>query len=261
MQSVLEEFLASGVLAFMLTFMRIGTAAMVMPGIGDSFVNGRVRLHIALALSFILMPVVMPYIPSPIPPLYVLAGMIVIEMIIGLLIGTVARIFLIALDTAGMVVSAQSGLANAQVFNPTEATQGSLIGSLLTMTGAVLIFVTNLHHLLIIGFVESYQMFPMGTLPEVGSMAELMAKAVSTSFNTGLKLASPFIVVTLLIYVGMGVLSRLMPQVQIFLIVLPLQILLAIVLLGFVIAAIFTAWLGHYQSAILFFFSNAGTMP
>ena len=158
MQSALEEFLAGGVLAFMLTFMRIGTAAMVMPGIGDSFVNGRVRLHIALAMSLILTPIVMPYIPSPVPSLFVLFGLIVMEMVIGFMIGIVARVFVIALDTAGMVISSQSGLANAQIFNPTEATQGSIIGSLLTMVGAVLIFSTNLHHLLITGFVESYQM-------------------------------------------------------------------------------------------------------
>jgi flagellar biosynthetic protein FliR len=258
MQSALEEFLASGVLAFMLTFMRIGTAAMVMPGIGDSFVTSRVRLHIALALSLVLVPVVMPYIPSPMPQLFSLVQMIVVEMIIGLLIGTIARIFVIALDTAGMVVSAQSGLANAQVFNPTEATQGSIIGSLLTMTAAVLIFATNLHHMLIIGFVESYQMFPMGTLPDTGSLAELMTKAVSTSFNTGVKLASPFIVLILLVYVGMGVLSRLMPQLQVFLVILPLQILMALVLLGLVFAAMMGAWLVHYQSAILFFFSGSG---
>ncbi len=258
MQSALDEFLASGVLAFMLTFMRIGTATMVMPGIGDSFVTGRVRLHIALALSFILVPVVMPYIPAPIPPLFALVQMIVVEMIIGLLIGTIARIFVVALDTAGMVISAQSGLANAQVFNPTEATQGSIIGSLLTMTAAVLIFATNMHHMLIVGFVESYQMFPMGIFPDTGDLAELMTKAVSTSFNTGVKLASPFIVMTLLVYVGMGVLSRLMPQLQVFLVILPLQILMALVLLGLVFAAIMGTWLVHYQSAILFFFSGSG---
>jgi len=258
MQSALEEFLASGVLAFMLTFMRIGTAAMVMPGIGDSFVTSRVRLHIALALSFVLTPIVMPYIPSPMPQLFALVHMIVIEMIIGLLMGTIARIFVIALDTAGMVISAQSGLANAQVFNPTEATQGSIIGSLLTMTAAVLIFVTNLHHMLIMGFVESYQMFPMGVMPDTGSLAELMTKAVSTSFNIGVKLASPFIVMMLLVYVGMGVLSRLMPQLQVFLVILPLQILMSIVLLGLVFAAIMGAWIVHYQSAILFFFSGSG---
>jgi len=258
MQSALEEFLASGVLAFMLTFMRIGTATMVMPGIGDSFVTARVRLHIALVMSLVLTPVVMPYVPSPVPPLFALTHMIIVEMIIGLLIGTIARIFMIALDTAGMVVSTQSGLANAQVFNPTEATQGSIIGSLLTMSAAVLIFATNMHHMLLTGFVESYQMFPMGVFPDSGDLAELMTRAVATSFNTGVKLAAPFIVMTLLIYVGMGVLSRLMPQLQVFLVILPLQILMAMVLLGLVFAAMMGAWLIHYQSSILFFFSGSG---
>ncbi|MFP4097585.1 MAG: flagellar biosynthetic protein FliR [Alphaproteobacteria bacterium] len=261
MQSALEAFLTSGVLAFMLTFMRIGTAAMIMPGIGDSFINARVRLHIALALSLVLTPLVMVYIPSPVPPTIALIQLIVMEMIIGLMIGTVARIFIVALDTAGMVISAQSGLANAQVFNPTQATQGSLIGSLLSMVGAVLVFAANLHHLLIMGLIESYQMFPMGTIPDFGSMAELIARAVSASFSIGVKLAAPFIVLTLLIYTGMGVLTRLMPQVQVFLIAVPAQILLALILLGLVIAALFSVWLQDYRSAMFFFFSSAASTP
>lgn len=259
MQSALETFLASGVLAFMLTFTRIGTAAMIMPGIGDSFVNVRVRLHVALALSFVLLPIVLPFIPSPIPPTFVLISFIAMELVIGLMIGTVARIFMTALDTAGMLISSQSGLANAQVFNPTLAAQGSIIGAFLSMTGAVLVFSTNLHHMLIMGLVESYHMFPMGELPDTGSMAELITKAVAASFTVGVKLATPFIVVTLLVYVGMGVLTRLMPQVQVFLVVLPLQILIAMTLLGIVSVALFGSWLEHYQSALFFFFSNGGS--
>ena len=104
-------------------------------------------------------------------------------------------------------------------------------------------------------------MFPMGVMPDTGSMAELMSKAVSASFNVGVKIAAPFLVVTMLVYVGMGVLTRLMPQMQVFLIVLPVQILVAIMLLGFVVAAMFGAWLTHYHSALLFFFSSAGTLP
>lgn len=65
MQSALETFLVSGVLAFILTFVRIGAAVMIMPGLGDSFVSERIRLHLALGLSFVLFPLVMPFIPSP----------------------------------------------------------------------------------------------------------------------------------------------------------------------------------------------------
>ena len=258
MQSALETFMVSGVLAFMLTFARVGTAIIIMPGLGDSFVSTRIRLHMALGISFVLFPIILPYIPSPIPPTFALVAIIGTELIIGLMIGTVARIFMTALDTAGMVVSSQSGLANAQVFNPTLATQGSIMGAFLSMTGVVLIFATNMHHLLITGVVESYTMFPLGSALDTGSMADLISRAVSTSFTLGIKLSIPFIVVTLLIYVGMGVLTRLMPQVQVFLVILPLQILLSIILLSLVLAALFHHWLASFQSAMFFFFTNGG---
>lgn len=258
MQETLDTFLSGGVLAFMLTFVRIGTAVMIMPGLGDSFISERIRLHMALGLSFVLFPLVMPYMPPEIPPFYILVGFIAQEFLIGLMIGTVARIFMTALDTAGMVISAQSGLANAQVFNPSMATQGSLIGALLSITGVLVLMTSNLHHLLILGLLESYKSFPLGEMPDTGSMAELIAHAVSSSFLIGIKIAMPFIVMTMLIYVGMGVLSRLMPQVQVFMLALPLQILLSIMALMLVFGAIFTYWGIQFKEAMSYVFTLGG---
>ncbi len=256
MQSALEIFLTTGILAFMLTFARLGTALMIMPGFGDSFVSERLRLHIALAVSFVLFPLVMDYVPSPIPSTFVLVTLIGIEVVIGLLIGTVARIFMTALDTAGMIISMQSGLSNAQVFNPSLAAQGSVMGAFLSVTGVLLLFITDLHHLLITGLIESYELFPLGFMPDTGSMAELISQAVTSSFQIGVKLAAPFIVMTLLIYVGMGVLSRLMPQIQVFMVALPLQILLSIALFTLVLTALFSFWLGEFEASMLFFLSG-----
>jgi flagellar biosynthetic protein FliR len=146
MQSILETFLTGGVFAFLLTFMRVGTAIMIMPGLGDSFISERIRLHMALGISFVMFPLVMIYMPPVIPEFYLLTALIVQELMIGLMIGTVARIFMTALDTAGMVISAQSGLANAQVFNPSMAAQGSLVGALISVTGVLVLFATNMHH-------------------------------------------------------------------------------------------------------------------
>lgn len=256
MQSLLETFLAGGVFAFILTFARIGTALMIMPGLGDSFVSERIRLHMALGLSFVLFPLIMPHVPTPVPPLYILVTMMVQEMIIGLLIGTVSRIFMTALDTAGMVISTQSGLANAQVFNPSLASQGSIIGALLSVTGVVVLFSLNLHHMLITALVESYNFFPMGEMPDSGSMAEMIALAVSKAFEVGIRLSMPFIVLTMLLYVGMGVLARLMPQVQVFMVALPLQILMALTLLALAMVALIYHWSEAYYDALLYFFSR-----
>lgn len=257
MQNALDTFLISGVLAFMLTFVRLGTAIMIMPGLGDSFVSQRIRLHMALGISFVLFPLVMPYIPKPVPATFALFLLIVMEFVTGLFLGTIARIFMTALDTAGMVISMQSSLSNAQIFNPSLAAQGSLIGAFLSVTGVLILFETNMHHLLLTGLVESYKMFPLGQLPDSGSMAELISKAVSSAFSIGVKLATPFMVLTLLIYVGMGVLSRLMPQIQVFLMAIPIQILLSFSLLMIVLSTLLIVWLNYFETSMVYVFQSA----
>lgn len=252
----IEEFLVSGIFAFMLIFTRLGTAFMIMPGIGDSFVPKNIRLMMSLAMAFVLTPIVQNYVPSPIPPLPVLLSLLMMEFIIGLFIGTIARILMTALDVAGMIISMTSGLANAQVFNPSLATQGSIAGAFLSMTGAVLLFATNLHHMLIYGLMESYNMFPIGVVPDSGSMAELMIKAFSASFMIGFQISIPFVMVAMMLYIGMGVLSRVMPQVQVFILALPVQIMLSMIVMSFILSAAMLFWMDKYEAGMMFFFMN-----
>lgn len=258
MITTLEDFLVSSALAFMLAFVRMGTAVMIMPGVGDSFVSQRIRLLFALAMSFVLFPLIVNKLPDPIPGTAGLFSLIVMEFVIGLFYGTIARIFMTALDTAGMVISFSSSLSNAQLFNPSLAAQGSLVGAFLSVTGVVVLFATNLHHLLILGVIETYEMFPLGGIPDTGSMAELVARAVSSSFLIGVQIGTPFLVMTLVIYMGMGVLSRLMPQVQVFLLALPLQILLSMVTITLVLSAGFLYWISKFEGAMVFFLSGGG---
>lgn len=255
---MLEQFLTSGVFAFMIVFMRFGTAVMIMPGIGDSFVPSNVRLLFALAFSLVLTPVIQPHVPSPVPAFGAMISLLTMEFIIGLFIGTIARILMMALDTGGMLISLASGISNAQVFNPSLATQGSIFGAFLSMAGVTLLFVTNLHHLMIHGLVESYDLFPIGGVPDTGDMADLMAKAVSASFMTGFQIAMPFIIISIVLYVGMGVLSRLMPQMQVIMVVVPLQIWLALIMFGMTLSAIMLFFLSRFEDGMVYFLSQSG---
>lgn len=254
----IEEFLVSGVFAFMLVFTRLGTAFMIMPGFGDSFVPANIRLMMSLGIAFVLTPIVQPFIPDPIPAFPVLVALLTMEFVIGLFVGTIARIFMIALDVAGMLISTTSGLANAQVFNPSLSSQGSITGAMLSMVGVVLLFATNLHHMLIFGIVESYTMFPVGGVPDTGSMAQMITQAFSSSFLIGFQIAIPFIIVAMMLYIGMGVLSRLMPQVQVFILALPVQIMLSMVTLSLIISAAMLFWLTKFEGAMTFFLKSAG---
>ncbi|MCB9996485.1 MAG: flagellar biosynthetic protein FliR [Rhodospirillales bacterium] len=254
--SLLEEFLVQGVFAFILTFVRIGAAMTIMPGVGDTFTPQQIRLYIALGLSLVLSPLVAPHLPDPVPTTAVLFTLIIMEFVIGIFIGTIARIFMVALDTAGMAISMMSGLGNAQVFNPAFAAQGSLIGAMMSVTGVVLLFATNMHHLLFYGLIGSYELFPVGAVPDTGSMAELMSRAVASSFLIGVQISAPFIVVSLLVYIGMGVLTRLMPQIQVFLLALPLQIILSLITLGLVISTAMLYWISKFEDGMVFFLSG-----
>lgn len=257
MENLFATYVTGQVAVFMMIFARVGTAFMIMPGVGDSFVSARVRLLFALAFVAVITPIITPLMPKLEVNSATFLWIMIRELVIGFFIGTVARIFMTALDTGGMLMSMQTGLGNAMVFNPQMAGQGSIIGAFLSITGAVLLFATNLHHLMIYALVESYKSFAMGgDLPLVAGMTQTVAKAVSQSFAIGFYMAVPFMMVSLLLYIGMGVLGRLMPQIQVFILALPLQILIGFLTLFMVVSAALLYWLGEYDNALRLFFQE-----
>jgi flagellar biosynthetic protein FliR len=250
MQSLLQEIIVGNIFAFLLIFMRFGTALMIMPGIGDSFVSPNVRLLFALAISFILTPVLsavgLPAMPAATADLIAL---LVTEAIIGFFLGTVMRILIGALDTAGSIISIQAGFSNALVFNPVTATQGSMTGGLYSMLGVTLLMATNLHHFMLAGIVESYHTFPASAgLPNAGDMSNVIVRATAEAFNLGVQIALPFVIVGLLIQIGFGLLGRLMPQVQIFFLAMPLQIWISLVIITMTLSTGIMYWLSGYES-------------
>lgn len=256
--SDLQTFLTTGVFAFMLAFTRIGTAIMVMPGIGNTFVPPNIRLYFALGFAFVFFPVIQSKLPAQVPETALMLTLLMFEFIIGLFIGMVSRILMSALDVAGLLISMQASLANAQLFNPGFASQGSIIGTFLTIAGMTLMFTTDLHHLLIMAIVESYDMFPIGKTLDLGSMSELLTHAVAGSFAVGVQMAAPWLVLILLLYVGMGVMSKLMPQVQVFMIAVPVQIWLALIILALVFSTMMLIWIDQFSKGMQYFLASGG---
>ena len=251
--SDLEAFLTTGVYAFMLAFTRIGTAIMIMPGIGNTFVPANIRLYFALAFTLVFMPLIQAKLPTPIPTGGMLFVLIAFEFVIGMFIGFIARALMSALDVAGLIVSTQSSLANAQLFNPAFSSQGSIMGTFLTLVGMMLLFTTNLHHLMLVGIIDSYTLFPVGSVPDSGSMSEMLTSTIAGAFAVGIQITAPFLIIILLLNVGMAVMSKLMPQVQVFMIAIPVQIYLSLITLVLVISVMMLVWLGTFEKGMMFF--------
>jgi flagellar biosynthesis protein FliR len=232
----INDFLPNNTFGAMLIFARIGTAMMLLPGFGEVYVPQRYRLLFALIFSGLLLPVLSPILP----PLPASPGDLVVtlgsELIIGAFIGTMTRTILAALQTAGQIVSVQTGLSYAQVFNPIEASQDSVPSGFYAALGVLLIFLTNTHHLLLRGLVDSYAVFQPGHLPPVEDLSQTMAHAVSASFKLSMEMAAPFIVLGTIFMIGLGLIARLVPQLQILFITQPLQILGGLLLMGLLAA-------------------------
>ena len=244
---MLQQLLPENLFALMLIFARIGTALMLLPGFGEVYVMQRFRLLLGFLVSLLLTPILAPLLP-PLPGSAVkLADIVGSEVVIGLFLGTVARVLLAALDTAGTVVSFQLGLSAAQIFNPMAASQGSLPGTLYSVLGVLLIFLTDLHHMLLRALVDSYEVFAPGVLPPLDDLSDMIARSVAGAFVIGIEMAAPFILLGLVFFIALGIVGRLVPQLQIMFVTLPLQILGGLFALVFVLAAGMQWFLDAFQ--------------
>jgi flagellar biosynthesis protein FliR len=244
---MLAELLPLDVFAVFLVFVRIAAALMLLPGIGEAYVSVQIRLAAAAVLTVAISPLVIGTLPIlPATPLELLM-LILGELVVGLLIGAAARLMMSALHVAGTVIAFQSSLGFALFIDPTQGTQGALIAAFLSLLGLVLIFATGLHMMMIRALADSYVLFTPGQLPPVGDFAALAVRYVSSSFRIGIQIAAPFIVFGLVFYIGLGILARLMPQIQIFFIAIPLQIFLALTIFGLILAPMMIWFLEHFE--------------
>ena len=221
---MLRDFLAINAFGFFLTFARIGTAVILLPGFSASWISVRARVVIALAVTLVSLPMLQhtwTAIPATPTELFLLlAG----EIFVGAFIGTIGMVLISTLQSAGSFIALLSSLANAMVRDPISESQSALTAGFLTTMGVVMIFVTNTHHILLQGVIASYGTFIPGQLVYDGDFADTVAKVVNDSFALGLQLTAPFLVVALTYYVGLGLLNRLMPTLPIFFVGLPVQI-------------------------------------
>ena len=217
--------------AFMLVFARIGAMVMLLPGFGETNIPVRIKLGIALALTLIILPLHRAAYTIDMQSMAPLMVMLVHEIVIGVVLGATARVTLSALQVAGSVIAQQMGLGFVTAVDPTQGQQGLLIGNFLTLLGITLLFATDSHYLVIAALNDSYAIFSPGDMMPAGDVAALATRAFAAAFKIGMQLSAPFLVFGLVFNIGLGVLARLMPQMQVFFVALPLSILLGLLFL------------------------------
>jgi flagellar biosynthetic protein FliR len=232
--------------AFLLVFARVGAMVMLLPGLGEANIPVRVKLAIALLLTLILLPLHRAAYHVDMTSMSSLMVLMLHEIVIGIVLGATARVTLAALAVAGSVIAQQLGLGFVTSVDPTQGQQGLLIGNFLTILGLTLLFATDSHHLVIAALNDSYSIFSPGEWMSSGDVAALATRAFASAFKIGMQLSAPFLVFGLVFNIGLGVLARLMPQMQVYFVGVPLSIMVGFLIFALVITAMMGTFLNYF---------------
>ncbi len=247
---MLRDIAATNLFDFLLIFARMGTAIMLFPAIGGALVAPRMRLLLALGVSFVIAPAVAPGLPRlPDDPLRLLM-LLGSEITIGFYFGVTMQLLMAAIDLAGNFMGYSVGLTNALISDPVTEQQSQLISGFLNTATVALLLITNTHHLMFRAVVDSYSLFIPGAPLPMGDFSRQMVTTLGTSFVIGLKLAAPLVIFSLVFNAGLGLLNRLVPQMQVFFVGMPMQILGGFAVLSLSMTVMFYVYIRYFAESV-----------
>lgn len=250
---MLSEFLELKAFHLFLVFSRVGAMMMTAPGLRVGYVAMHARLLLAIAVTLIMTPVLGSFLPGIPTSVGTLVQLITLEIFYGVFLGVIGQFVSASIHLAGTSIGQSSGLMNAMVFDPVTEAQGALVIGLLTTIALVSIFIMDLHHLMLQAVYHSYALFPVGQAVFVEDHVTTLLQTLAQSFFLGLSMAMPFIVFAIVFQSSMGLLSRLSPQLNVFFVVLPIQILLGLGMLWVTVPILMMWFLRHFERTLLSF--------
>lgn len=246
----LPEQIRAAVLIWMVIFARVGTAIIMLPGLGDAAIPPRAKIAFSVLVSLVVSPIVaLPPLPAHETQLML---MLASEATIGVFIGVGARVLLTALHVLGAQIGFTAGLSNALAPNDGNYESASTIGALMTLAAVALLFAVDGHHIMLRGLIGSYSIFPGGSLM-AADLAEQMVRVGAASLYTAVMIGAPFFAISLLVNLGLGIANRVMPAMQVFFVATPGLIFIALLTLFFALPSalvrmveILTGWFATF---------------
>mgnify|MGYP006267542841 CR=1 FL=1 len=232
---------------FLLTFARIGTICMLMPGLGESYVPAQVRLGIAFGLSL----VIAISVRSLMPPLAGFTDILMAmtsEIVAGLIFGGAMRLFLAAPQIAGQLTSQLTALSNIFASGAPLMEASSILGAWFVVGAILFIFVSGLHYLMIDALAVSYNVIPLGGFPNMGDAADALVRVFAGAFALGIQMATPFVLLSVIFNLGVGLINRMLVSLPLYFVAMPVSILGGMYVLAYAIGPVLVAFRAAFSS-------------
>ncbi len=231
-----------------IVFLRIGPVISLFPGFGEQSVPMRIKLMLALGFTLALTPALAPELSGAVASPPPLPWLILCETAIGLVIGIGFRLFLLALQTAGSIAAQATSLA--QILGNSGATPMPAIGHLLVIGGLALAMILGLHIRLAEMMVLTYALFPVAVLPEASAVTTWGVRQIASAFALAFTLAAPFVIVSVVYNLTLGIINRAMPQLMVVFVGAPVITAGGMILLLLLAPTMLTIWVQAIETFI-----------
>lgn len=243
------DWLPATAFTYIILFARIGAMMMLLPALGEQMIPMRLRLSFALAFTLALFPLLSDITPAMPAALDGMIGILGHELAIGLMIGAIVRLTVMATQVAGAIVAFQTGLSGAMTADPTmSGMQSAVFASFLSFLGVTLIFATDLHHVALAAIYDSYMVFSPTDPLMVEDAMQMAIRTLAGAFTVGVQMAAPFVVFGLVFNLGAGILARLMPQLQVYFVLMPANIIVGLLLFAVLLAMMMGWYLTAFEN-------------
>jgi flagellar biosynthetic protein FliR len=245
----LSQFLLASAFAFVMVMCRCGAAIMLLPAFAEEGTPARLRVAFATAMALLLLPVVAPLLPPEPDHFAALVLLLGGELLAGLLLGWLARLVCLALPAAGQIISLATG--HSSILQPDQnfGAQTAVVGQLFGRLAPVLILASGLYIMPLNALAGSYDVLPPGRDLPGADVTDIIVRATAAHFALALQLAAPFLLLSTLWQAGLGLVSRLVPHMQIHFAALPGQLLGGLLLLALLVSPVSQRWLTDVSRA------------
>jgi len=219
-----QPFSFDWIWSIMWTLLRISGFFVAAPFWGHRAIPTAVKIPIVLALAFSIGPVVAALGPVQPDSLWTAGGWALREVMIGGLLGFCFATLFWAVRMAGDLIGLQMGFSIVNVIDPSSTEQVSLIGEFKYILAMLILLILDGHHLMISALVDSYKVVPIGGGVFGSTAFDMVVRVSAATFVTTIRIGAPVIITLLLTDVVMGIVSRTVPQMNIFIVGFPLKI-------------------------------------
>lgn len=231
---------------YFVVFLRVGPVMALFPGLGERSVPIRIKLVLALSATAIVAPALATKVQPSIAAVPAVGWLVVSETVIGLMLGIGVRLLLLALQTAGSIAAQSTSLS--QILGSAGVTPLPALGHLLVVGAVALAMMLDLHVRVTEMLILTYELFPLAILPESGAISEWGVQQVSRAFALAFTLSAPFVIVSLIYNLTLGIINRAMPQMMVVFVGAPVITMGGLFLLFLLAPTMLELWVQAFQS-------------